>query len=99
MSTQLPLWLSLSEDCFTIEISAQPQAKRTEIKGEHGGRLRIAVKAKPQQGAANKELVKFLAKLLDLKQSDIVIISGELSRQKRVRVNHPFSAQVIDILK
>lgn len=64
----------------------QPGASRTRLVGLHDGRPKIAIHAKPVEGAANRELVKFLAELLAVSRSDITIVSGETSRLKRVRM-------------
>lgn len=71
-------------DCFL-----QPRASKDEIVGEHDGALKIRVKAPPVDGAANKQLVKFLAKQFGVAKSDVIIESGETSRRKRVRIRKP----------
>lgn len=64
----------------------QPGAKRTEVAGLHGERLRIRLAARAVDGAANAALVEFLAGCLGAARRDVVIESGERSRQKRVSV-------------
>jgi uncharacterized protein (TIGR00251 family) len=66
-----------------LPVRAQPGARRTGIVGEHGGALKIAVQAPPQDGRANKALVDILRSLLKLKRSQIDLVSGESSRDKR----------------
>ena len=46
--------------------------------------LKIKIKAPADSGKANKELVSFLAKYLNLKKNQITIIKGHISRQKIV---------------
>jgi uncharacterized protein (TIGR00251 family) len=46
--------------------------------------LRLRLAAPPVEGAANEELVRFLAKRFGLNRSDIVILSGRRGRSKRV---------------
>lgn len=50
------------------------------------GSLKIKLKEKPIEGKANKELVKFLSEILDIKISDIEINSGFTSKNKIVRI-------------
>jgi uncharacterized protein (TIGR00251 family) len=64
----------------------QPGAKRSAVAGLHGGRLKIRLAARAVDGAANRALVDFLADALDAPRRDVVIESGETSRQKRISV-------------
>ena len=68
-----------------LQIYVQPKAKKNEIEGidEWRGRLKIKVKAPPVGGKANKELVKFLSKLLG---AEVELVKGETSREKDVLV-------------
>jgi uncharacterized protein (TIGR00251 family) len=63
-----------------------PRAKRTAIAGERDGRLLVRVAAPPVDGKANAAVVKLLAKTLGVPRSSVTIVSGELSRDKVVRV-------------
>jgi uncharacterized protein (TIGR00251 family) len=69
-------------------VRVQPRASRTEITGiDEAGVLRIRLKAPPVDGAANKELLKFLGKkVLGLPPSSLRITSGQSSREKSVEV-------------
>ena len=48
--------------------------------------LKIRIKAPPEKGKANCELIKFLAKELKMPKSAVRIIKGEKSREKVVIV-------------
>jgi len=63
-----------------------PRASRSEIVGEHDGALRIRIAAPPVAGAANRELVRTLAKIFKLPQNAVEIVSGANSTSKVVRV-------------
>jgi len=63
-----------------------PRASRSEIVGEHNGALRIRIAAPPVSGAANRELVRILAKTFKLPQNAVEIVSGANSKSKTVRV-------------
>lgn len=69
-----------------LELHLQPGARRTEVAGLHGGRLKIRLRARAVEGAANEALLDFLAEVLQAKKKDIKIESGETSRRKRVSV-------------
>jgi uncharacterized protein (TIGR00251 family) len=69
---------------FTVRIV--PRASSSEILGEHDGGLRIRIAAPPVEGAANRELVRLLAKRLKVPQNAVEIISGTSSRNKLIRL-------------
>lgn len=70
-----------------IPVRAQPRASRSEVVGEHGGALRVRLAAPPVEGAANRELVRLLAKLLGTAPSNVRVVSGGRSRDKVVEVD------------
>jgi len=68
----------------SLEVHIQPNARRTQIVGRHGERLKIKVAAPPIDGKANLELCRFLAKAFAIPKSHVAIASGQHSRQKRI---------------
>jgi len=44
-----------------LRIRAQPGAKKTEVSGLHGGLLKVRVRARAIEGAANEALLELLA--------------------------------------
>ena len=71
---------------MSVAIYVQPRASRTEIVGRHGDAIKIRVAAPPVDGAANAELVRFLARRLGVTKSAVAIVSGATSRTKLVTV-------------
>jgi uncharacterized protein (TIGR00251 family) len=67
-------------------VRAQPGARRDGIQGEHAGALKVAVSAAPEQGKANKAIIEVLRKALGVKRSQIELLSGDTSRDKRFLV-------------
>ena len=63
-----------------------PRASRSGVAGEHDGALRVRVAAPPVDGAANEELIRFLARLLNVPSRDVEITSGQTSKLKQIRV-------------
>jgi len=76
-------------DDLILECHLQPAARSDEFAGLHGERLKIRLTAPPVEGKANAHLMAFLAKAFGVSKSQVSLISGELNRQKRVRVNSP----------
>jgi hypothetical protein len=68
-----------------FEVIAKPKARKDALAGTHDGAMRVAVSAAPEKGRANQAVIKLLARLLDVPASAISIVSGEISRRKRVR--------------
>ena len=73
---------------LVIEIRVRPNASRNKVGGIAGDppRLVVAVQAPAVDGKANDAVIKELAKALGLKPRDLAIVSGELSRDKRVAI-------------
>lgn len=59
-----------------------PGACKAEIRGEHGGALKVAVTQVAEKGKANKALAALLCKSLGLRRSQIELVSGETSANK-----------------
>jgi uncharacterized protein YggU (UPF0235/DUF167 family) len=59
---------------------------RPGLAGCHGQALRIRLRARPVEGAANRELLEHLADALGVRRVDLSIVAGEHGREKRVVV-------------
>jgi len=90
----LPGWLREADGGVRVEILVQPRASRTRAVGEHDGRLKIQVAAPPVDGAANEELVSFLAESLGIPKRDVTIVAGETGRRKTVLLRGVAAAAV-----
>jgi len=70
-----------------LTIRVTPRARRTEIGGiMEDGTLRVRIKEPPVEGKANKALIKFLAKILGVRKSQIEILAGEKGLDKIVTI-------------
>lgn len=70
-----------------LSIRVQPRASGTELAGRHADAIKIRIAAPPVDGAANEELVRFLAERLDVPLSAVAIMGGATSRTKHVRIS------------
>jgi hypothetical protein len=70
-----------------IKIYVVPRSSYNKVVGLYNGELKIALTAPPVEGAANRELVEFLAKGLAVPKGSVALVSGESSRHKVVRVS------------
>ncbi|HZE69825.1 MAG TPA: DUF167 domain-containing protein [Pyrinomonadaceae bacterium] len=69
-----------------FRVKVVPRASRSEIAGELDGALRVRIAAPPVDGAANEELIKTLARFLNVPRGTIELAAGHSSRTKQVRV-------------
>lgn len=72
------------KDGVSLFVQVQPRAGKTEYLGILGEALKFRVAAPPVDGAANQVLCEYLAKLFSLPKSQVVILSGQTSKKKRV---------------
>jgi uncharacterized protein (TIGR00251 family) len=80
-------WLTDTGDSgLILNLHVQPGAKRTGFAGLHGEAAKIRLAAPPVEGKANAALRAFLAEICAAPKSAVVIVSGETSRAKRVRI-------------
>ena len=76
-----------------ISLHITPKAKKSEITGwskDAEGRpvLKVKVAAQPEDGKANAELLRFLAKEWNVAKGELELVSGEASRHKRLKINN-----------
>ena len=65
-----------------------PRSKANQIVGEmDDGTLKVRIKAIPEKGKANKELIKFLAKEWGISRNDIEIVGGKTDQIKLLKIN------------
>jgi hypothetical protein len=82
-------WYRWEGDDLFLSLKVQPRASADAIGEPAGDHLRVRLTAPPVEGKANAELRRFLAKLFAVPPSRVELISGELSRLKRVRIQKP----------
>ncbi len=71
---------------FTAKIV--PASSKTKISGLLGESLKINIASAPENGKANKELINFLAKTLNLTKKDIEIIAGLTNTRKKIKIHN-----------
>ena len=86
----------IKNDKVIINIKAQPNSSKNKIAGIYGDAVKINIKAPAVEGAANKELIKFLSKTFKISKSDIEL-KGETSKRKQVIL--PINEKVEEFLK
>lgn len=76
-----------------LRIKVIPRSQKNEIadifKDEEGEEtIKIRIKAPPEKGKANAELIKFLSKTFNIKRDTISIISGKTDRLKLIKISN-----------
>lgn len=72
-----------------ISIHVQPGASKAEIVGLHGDALKVRIRARAVEGAANEALLNFIAHALGVPRRKVRIVRGEKSRRKALEVPLP----------
>ena len=94
----LPAYAQLRTDGLEIRVKAVPGAKRDEIAGVLGNRLKIRVSQPPEGGRANEAIRGLLAERLGVGIRSVSLVSGASSPAKTFAVlgiGTEFSAEAI----
>lgn len=78
-----------------LRVYCQAGARHTQVDGWHDDRLKIRLKAQPVEGKANKALVEWLARRLELPQTQLRISAGAKSRFKTIQIEGAAAEEVL----
>jgi hypothetical protein len=67
-------------------VRAHAGARRNQLGGVQDGQLKVSVTAAPEKGKANQAIIALLARELSLKRSQLELLAGAASPQKRFLV-------------
>ena len=70
-----------------LVVHVVPRAATTAVAGRHGDAIKIRIAAPPVDGAANEELIRFLAVRLGIPRNRITITAGSSGRRKTVSIH------------
>jgi len=88
MTTRISRSVRLSaEPVATIRIHIIPNAKIDKVVGERGDVIKIKLRAPAVEGKANTALRRFLAEELNIPQCAIMLVHGQRSRDKVIRID------------
>lgn len=82
-------WYLWQDDRLLISCRVQPRASADEFAEVVGDAIKIRLTAPPVDGKANAHLIKFLASEFGVSKSQVTILKGETSRQKRLQIDNP----------
>lgn len=69
-----------------LRLRVSAGASRSRVLGPHGGALKLSVKAPPEKGKANREVLALVAAAFALAPSELALVAGETSPDKVVRL-------------
>ena len=95
----LPPFMHQAAEGTTIAVTVQPRASKNELVGAHEDTLKVRIMAPPVEGEANKECLKFFAKVFSVPKSRLEIVQGQRSRRKTILVRGVAPEFLRDILK
>lgn len=84
---------------MTLAVKVTPNARKSEVTGwgadEQGRRvLLVKLAAPPLEGKANKELIRFMADILDCAKSQVSLLRGDSGRTKVLEVPSEAAARL-----
>jgi uncharacterized protein (TIGR00251 family) len=86
-----------------LGLKIKSAAKENILNGfvtiENKDYLKLSIKAAPDKGRANEEIIKFLASKLGLRQKDLEIISGHTHSLKVISIDNMSKEEVMEKLK
>jgi uncharacterized protein (TIGR00251 family) len=74
-------------DGARLRLRVSPGASRSRVLGPHGGALKLSVKAPPERGKANREVLALVAEAFGVAPADVELVSGETAPDKVVRLS------------
>ena len=92
----LPNYIRETDQGVTLAIRVQPRASRDEIIADRGiEQLKVRITAAPVDSAANKVLIKFIAKSLGVPPCTVSLIRGDKNRSKVLLIADTNAASVL----
>jgi uncharacterized protein (TIGR00251 family) len=82
-------WYQWDGANLILHLRIQPRASKDEFAGPYGNTLKIRLTAPPVDGKANEHLRAFLSEKFGVAKSQVTVLSGDASREKRVRISSP----------
>ena len=72
-----------------LNIKIQPRASKDEFAERLGNAIKLRITAAPVDGKANQYLIALLAKTFKITKKQVLILSGETGRDKRIKIIQP----------
>ncbi|GHU11160.1 hypothetical protein FACS189449_02050 [Alphaproteobacteria bacterium] len=83
-----------SKNGIYLKVKVVPKSSRNEVIGLVGDRVKVAVRAAPQNGEANKALEEVIASFFSLKKSSCTVTSGHQTSRKTVFISEDVESKI-----
>lgn len=80
---------------MVLPVWARAGGRRNEIQGVQNGALKVSVTQAPERGKANQAILELLCNGLDLRKSQLELLSGATSSQKRFLIRGLEAAELL----
>ena len=85
---QIKDYINFENNIAFIKVKVTPKANKSEFFSVlDNWVLKIRIKAVPEKWKANKELISYLAKELNLKKNNFEITSGDTDQVKKIKIS------------
>jgi hypothetical protein len=71
-----------SRDGISLHVRVKPGAREDAVLGVRAGELVVSVRARPEKGKANLEVIRLLSRELCISRGDVVLKRGGTSPRK-----------------
>ncbi len=88
----------MKEEPAKLAVQVQPNARHNKVLGFKQGVLSIRIVAPPIRGKANQELVKYLADVLGIARSHLIIQKGATAKRKLISISGLNQDRVMEII-
>lgn len=84
-----PHWSTIVGNPFAVRVTPKASSNRITVEDQHDGSslVRVYITTVPEDGKANKAVIKLLAKEMGVAKSALTIIKGAKDRNKLVQVD------------
>jgi len=90
--------LEKNQSGYIVPLYVSAGSGSDAVRGEHDGKVKIAVTAPPQNGKANKAICDLIADKLDISGRNVRIVSGQKSREKKVLIENVSKEELESLL-
>ena len=81
-----------------LTVKLQPGASRDRVVGKIQDEWKLTLTAPPVEGRANRACIDFLARILRVPRSRVLLVRGQTSRRKLIQVEGLSSDEVCERL-
>jgi uncharacterized protein (TIGR00251 family) len=82
-------WCRATAGAIRLSVQVVPNAKKSEVTGLLDDALKIRLQAQPIEGKANEALIRYLADMLEVPKSAVLITHGHTGKRKTVELHAP----------